>query len=238
MRTLITVLLSIVAIESNAQVQVLGVIKTIDNFNNAVIVCDGNSLTYGYRASDQATTSYPARIQQAAPFATDGTTVYNKGVNGQTTQQMIDDADTDIDPLYNGSVKSILVAWECGNDLYYNGDATAAYTRFVTYCQDRRAAGWKVIAVTLPYRDHSLDDGVTPGVSPAGDDDAAYNTKRLTINSNIVANWETFADGLANIATNPGLSSYNTTYYYDRIHFNDDGYQLVADLILPVILTL
>lgn len=230
------ILLLITSIACNAQVQVLGILKTPDLFANAVIVCDGNSLTYGHQASNPATTSYPARLQQAVPFSTNGTVVTNKGVNGQETQDMIDDAAADIDPLYNASVKSIVVAWEVGNDIYYNGDATAAYNRFVEYCQDRQAAGWKVIAVTVPYRDHSDCCG---GVTPAGDNDAAYTAKRLSVNASIVANWATFADGLADIADNANLSSYNTTYFSaDRIHLTDAGYQLVADLILPVILTL
>ena len=233
---LILVVAFLIAGCSEGKAQILGILKAPPAYNNAVVVCDGNSLTQGFMSTNPPTKSYPAVLQKLFPFNVNSGVVTNKGVGGQTTQQMIDDAATDIDPLYNGSVKSILVAWECGNDLYFNGDATGAYNRFVEYCQDRQAAGWIVIAVTVPYRDHSVTDG---GVSPAGDNDEVYNTKRLAINTNIVNNWETFANGLFDIAANSDFSSYNTTYFSsDRVHFNDSGYDLIAHLILPIILTL
>jgi lysophospholipase L1-like esterase len=205
------------------------------DFTSAVIVTDGNSLTAGYLASapDKA---YPARLALIDPFAADGATVTNKGIGGQTTQQMIDDATTDVDPLYNAGVKSVLVAWEMGNDLYFNADVSGAETRFASYCAARQAAGWKVVVCNLPARDHSVTNG---GVSPGGDSDAAYNTKRLSLNTWLAANWATFADGFVDLAADAAFTTFNSTYFNaDRVHLTDAGYQKVADLVAPVIVSI
>lgn len=207
-------------------------IVDVPDFTDAVIVADGNSLTEGYLASSPAA-SYPSRLAVKEPFASQGTTVTNKGVGGQTTQQMIDDATTDVDPLYNAEVRSVLVAWEMGNDLYFNGNVTGAETRFQSYCAARQTANWKVVVCNLPARDHSVTNG---GVSPAGDSDATYNTKRLALNAWLAANWATFADGFVDLAADAAFTVYNTTYFNsDHVHLSDAGYQKVADLVAPVI---
>lgn len=222
---------------ANAQTTyILGVPKSTSAFTNAVIVCDGNSVTYGFGSSDPATKSYPALLQGLAPFSYNGATVYNFGVNSATTQDMIDDAATQIDPLYTPGVKNILIALEVGNDIYFNGDAAAAYTRYVSYCNARRAAGFKVIAVTTAYREHSV---CCAGLTPFGDSDAAYDAKRLSANASIRANWATFADALFDFGANANFSSYNATYFIsDKVHESDAGYALEASLILPIILSL
>jgi lysophospholipase L1-like esterase len=198
------------------------------SLENAVIVCDGNSLTQGTGASNPATTSYPARIDASAGFET--ATIYNLGVSGQTTQQMIDDAVGQVNPLYNASVSNVLIAWEVGNDLYYNGNVSAAMSRFWSYCDARRAVGFKVIVVTCPPRDQA---------TTFGDNSAQYNTKLNEANALILSDYTSHADGVVDLASDSRFAGYNLTYYdADKVHFTDAGYQVIADLIKNRIINL
>jgi lysophospholipase L1-like esterase len=211
------------------------------DLTGAKLICDGNSLTKGDHASNELTTSYPAILQGLVNSY--GATVYNKGVNGQTTQQMEADAATDIYPLFASGVENILIPYEGGNDFYFNNiDATTTYNHLVTYCNNARAAAiaagkrLKIIIVTIPYRDAQF---VNSGYSSSGKSDADYNTQRLAVNALIMANFPTFADGVFDIASHSGFtqSTFLTGgyYYLDRIHQNDAGYSYFANQLLPVI---
>lgn len=186
-------------------------------FDSAVIVADGNSLTLGFQASNPSK-AYPARLHAKTPFLL--STIINKGVNGQTTLNMTADASTDIDPLYTAAARSIVIFWEMGNDYLFNGNnATNCFNNARTYCLGRKAAGWKVVAMTCPDR---------------GDIDS---TGRLAMNALLVANYHTFADALVDLAADTRLQDHtNLTYFNaDGIHLQDLGYQVVADLSDPVI---
>lgn len=218
------------------QQMILGYPKVSTSFNNAVIICDGNSLTYGFASSDPATKSYPARLQLLAPFNTNGATVYNFGVNSQTTPMMLSDVASQVDPLYTPGVKNIVIVLEGGNDIYFNGSATDAYDNLVEYCTDRRAVGFKVIITTVYAREHSACCG---GVTPFGDNDAQFESKRQTLNALIRANWEAFADALFDLDANADFETYNSTIFdADKVHLKDAGYQAHANLLPSIILGL
>lgn len=196
----------------------------VDEFVDSIIVCDGNSLTRG-----GGTTPYPQQVSERFPFSENGTLVYNKGVDGQTTPQMIADASTDIDPLYNASVKSVLIAWEVGNDIYFNGSVLNAYNNFVTYCNDRRLVGWKVIAISLTPRDQS---------TPFGDNSAQFEVKLQQANVLMLNNWIEFSDAIIDLRSDPRLATITLDYWNpDLVHLNAAGYQVVADLVMKKILT-
>lgn len=208
------------------------------NLTNAVIICDGNSLTYGDHASNQATTSYPAVLQTLVPFNTNGAVVTNKGVNGRTTPQMLANVTTGIDVLYNPAVTNIILVWEGTNDLANNTiNGTTAYNNLVSYCTTERAKGFKIVIATIIYRDQTI---IT---NPSGKSDSEFNTERLAANALIRANWTSFADGLMDLANEPGLMAYNPSdgfnyYYLDHVHLLDAGYARVAYLFKQKILTL
>jgi lysophospholipase L1-like esterase len=192
------------------------------DLNNSVMVFDGNSLTAGQGAS--AGMDYPSQlIALLTSSGVAGMETHNFGVSGQQTGSMIADAATQIDPLINVGVQNILFAWEIGNDIYYNGNAVNAENAFQTYCEARRAAGWKVIVFTCPPRNNT---------TPAGDDVATYNTKLSASNTWIRTNYASFADALVDLAADSRLSDYtNMTYYYtDGVHLSNNGYGVVAEL--------
>src|SRR6478735_900576 len=182
---------------------------------NSIIVCDGNSLTAGQGSSNVLTKSYPAVLASLAPFSTNGTVIYNKGVSAQTTLQMTADGTTDIDPLYNNRFTSIVIAWEGGNDIYFNGNATTAYTNYVAYMEARRAKGFRTVAFTCTPRNQTTSFGDNP---------TNYNIKLNTFNNLVRTNWPSFADFLVDPAVDSRLQGYSPTYYnVDGVHFTDAG---------------
>lgn len=191
----------------------------------AHLIFDGNSLTVG-----QGGSPYSSLI---TPFLnTDYTySLVNYGVGGQTTSAMLEDANTQVDTTSNISrEKNVVVCWEGINDIYFGATATQAYNNLVSYCTSRRAYGFKVVIVTLTPRQNTN----TPSFQ---------ETRRLEVNSLIRSNWTTFADALADVAADNRLGDYddclNTTYYTaDKVHMNNTGYTIVAQIVASAVNTL
>lgn len=183
-----------------------------DNLN---IVCDGNSLTQG-----QGGTPYHTYLQNSLQNAV----VQNFGVGGQTTTQMISDATAQIDTQIDVKKKNILIAWEIGNEVYYNGDVTTACNNFKAYCDARRTSGWqKIIVINCPPRKQSTQ---------FGDTESQYNTKLQQVNSWLNANYTTFADEIVDLAGDSRFQGYSLNVYNaDLAHFNSNGYSIIAEKI-------
>jgi lysophospholipase L1-like esterase len=192
------------------------------DLNNSRMVFDGNSLTAGQGSTGGLT--YPAQlITLLGGLGITGIYSQNLGVGGQTTENMASDASTQVDTLINSSVSNILFAWEIGNDIYFNGDVSAAQTAFQNYCTARRSAGWdKIIVIGLTPRNQSTS---------FGDDITAFNTKLQSADTWLKANYGTFADAFVDIRADSRLSDYtNGAYYVDGIHYTNAGYGVVAEL--------
>lgn len=188
------------------------------------VIYDGNSLTFGLQSTGG--NNYPTYAQGILGSSYLG---YNTGVTSQTTAQMISDAAVQIDLERDAVLWSdqIVVCWEGTNDLYFGASAATAYSNIVTYCQARQAAGFKVVVGTILPRSN-VGTPVT------------FETDRQTVNTNIRNNWATFADGLADIAADSRIGDAgdetNTTYYSaDLVHLNNTGYQIVGEIVAPVI---
>ena len=190
------------------------------------IICAGNSLTVGYHLDSPATQAYPAQLDT---FYHDSNTVLNEGVNGITTEQMEPLINSDITAHYDSTKKNVVIAWEIGNDIFWDGaTAKAAVDSFVIYCNNVHAAGFKVYAVTLPYRNnYFMGYPVTPG----GDDSTAYTEKIKSVNTMLRNRWTTFASGLIDVAANKAFKQYSAQYYLsDHVHLSAAGYTVVASL--------
>lgn len=104
------------------------------------IICHGNSHTAGEGASSTST-RWTAMMQTFMPLAGTGVTVINSGIPGQSTSEMIDNAPTAVDAHLDPTKLNILFGQEGGNEMAANGrNATAAHTKWVQYCNARRAA--------------------------------------------------------------------------------------------------
>jgi lysophospholipase L1-like esterase len=186
------------------------------------LLCDGNSITYG-TGSTGGTNGWPVQI--ASMLNNGGALgwyIVNNGVAGQTTPQMDTQASpgggaqtTDIRLGWYG--KTIVTGWEVTNDLATNNvSAAIGYSNLVTFFNHRRAANAAaklVVATVLPAN-------IITGVN---------ETSRQTINTNIRANWASFADALVDVAAIAQLQDPNNTIYFaDGTHPTDAGYALIA----------
>ncbi len=191
-----------------------------------LILFVGNSLTWG-AGIQPGVTEGPANpgnyVNQAAALLPSGVRIQNLGVNGRTTPQMAADAAI-VDSQYSDrNTANIVVAWEIGNDIQLGATATDAYSHFADYCAARKAAGWAVVALTVPPR-HS------PAMPLGFNDAVAYD------DTEIRANWGAWADGLADVAADPRLlDPANGTYFEDGIHLTAAGYGVVASIVAPVV---
>lgn len=197
--------------------------------NGLVVVCHGNSLTAGGFGLP-AGTPYPTLLNtDLGQHITAGQyTVHNKGTGGIDTDTMEAQAAAQVDVLIEQGKTNVLVFWELGNDLYGNGNVTTCYNNAVTYCQNRVAAGWKVIVCTTTPRD-------TGGNTFFGDTPEEYNVKLKQLNALIRLNWQTqgLGERLCDLEIDTRLSYPNTTYYTsDLIHLRQAGNEVVRDLIL------
>lgn len=134
------------------------------------------------------------------------------------------DAATQIDAYRQAGRPNIVIVLEGTNDLGMLQDATAVYDNLVAYCNARRAAGFKVVIGTIP-----------PSVFFNG----VQETRRQTVNTNLRANWATFADALADFAADSRLSNnLNSTYYTDGTHWTQAGCQAAAEIVAMALITL
>jgi hypothetical protein len=118
--------------------------------------------------------------------------------------------------------RNILMVWLGTNDLTdtsTTADATNLYNTLVSYCRTARAAGFRVIPFTMTPR-------------YAGTFEAQA---RPQFNALIRANWQTFADGLADVGndatigqTGQNPTSGSNTYYNDGVHINPTGGAIIA----------
>ena len=191
------------------------------------IVCDGNSLTYGYEVP--ADSSYPSQLSETSPFSTNGTVVYNLGVSGQSTIDMINDYGTQVAPLYTSNPASVLVAWELTNDLYNTGNADTVINRMVRFCQMGQATGFDVVVMTAIARK-------IVGTTTGGDDQSSFDTKLAIVNSYIKLNYLSFANSM--VPLDETFTDFNNTTYYkaDGVHLKPFWYGVVCNLLIPQLL--
>jgi lysophospholipase L1-like esterase len=226
------------------------------DFTNANLRFDGNSWTnYGEPCfpgeSYGAGAKYPNQLMALSPWNSNGATMVNLATSGQTTEQMIDGgacamdgsgvrpaATTFIDSGLEEGRPNILVAIEGGNELFFKDktiNEAETYASLVDYYTARRAAGWKVVAGTILYREWT-----GASVTPGGDTWPEYNAKVDNINALIRANWATFADALADINAAPELDDPTDLTYYvsDQVHPNGAGRAVIASIVSAAILTI
>lgn len=194
-------------------------VQSVPQIIPIVAACDGNSLTRGAGTG----IAYPTQLATSSIYS-----VVNRGMDSQTTQMMTADAAMDIDPYAAiANIRPVVVAWEIRNDMFLNSiTRAAAYTNFKNYCLARKAAGFKVVAVTL-------------AASIAG---GTWNeTERLAINA--LMRTETLGvywDALADVGGDAAFQDYaNLTYYSgDNVHHTGAAKAIIAALVKAAIATL
>lgn len=180
------------------------------DLTNANIVVDGNSLSLS--------SLWPSDLAALSPFSTNGSTVTSVAVGAQTTTNMLSDATTQVDTLIASGKPNIVIAWEIINDLYFGASVATAKANIETYCSGRQAAGFKVVVVNaLPTQRANL-----------ADDLATTQAKLEEMNAWMAASYRGFADALLDTRAIPGLETWSSTYFYDNVHINSAGDDLIA----------
>ena len=175
------------------------------------IVFMGDSLTLG--TSEGGEGSYPnqTRLLLDGPYD-----FVNLGTVSEQMWKMVSDAPEEVDPYFDARRQSnICVVWGGANDLTWTLP-TDTYAQARAFWAGRRAAGFKVVVVT---------------VIDAGSIDYAT---RLAFN-NLVKSDPSLYDGLIDAGSTPELgaqnANLNSTYYQaDHIHLTDAGNTIVARL--------
>lgn len=203
---------------------------------DTIIVCDGNSLTFG--AGSTGGNTYPAQLYTAlgggstrgiepGPSGARGNgnptnTVLNFGVSGQTSANMIADASQQIDvPWYNATAyprRRILVCGEGTNDIANSGlTAAQAWASLQSYCRARLAAGWYVIACTTLTWSGANE-------TTRGDYNNLIKAGTVGVDFSAYCDWDT-----------AGVVGGD---YVDVYHLNNTGYGKLAALLAPQIAAL
>lgn len=201
------------------------------SLNNGVIVCDGNSLTEG---GQDGGSNYPTLL--AADLTARGVTgasVSNFGVGGQTTLQMASDAAAQVDSQYNAAKRCICVAWEVRNHIGQNKDTIGivdtAVNAFWSYCDARRAAGWKVVALSIPRSEYTGTDAwIIEQVNRLYDE----------ANGRLFNEWRAHCDAFIDVRADSRIASPNAAYYFDGLHYRQNGYQIIADMVAHALLSM
>jgi len=215
------------------------------------IIMDGNSLTT-YSGSGGGNPSH--RMFKRCLYELAALNKYpialNYGIGGQATAAMIADFATQITPKLNPAcTNNIYIPWEITNDFRSNGNTATAISNYWQLCDDAKAAGFTVIAVTMVARDFTGNG--------AGLTETQYNLGMDTINQAIRTDYASHSDYLCDI-TDANLwldrSSYasdalyntaistivnNGTYYLDGTHLMNAGYDIVGnnlkDVLSPIV---
>jgi hypothetical protein len=114
--------------------------------------------------------------------------------------------------------RNVDVIFEATNSLNITQSGRAAYEKLVTLSQMRRALGNKTVVTTCMPRGDSAFGG--------------FEAARQYFNALVRANWQSFADGLADLAADSRLSTPTDTTYFnaDKLHLNSAGYAVAAQI--------
>lgn len=181
------------------------------------IVFDGDSRTIG------TTSPYPTQMMVLSGMVAKNYGWWNSGVSGQTVSDFAADAAAEIDAQYRTPLGShqICIVWGGVNDANAGASAATIYSRLQAYWAARRAAGWKVIAVTEI-------DAQDAGRNAVGWHSTLYPALNVLIKSDA-----TLYDAVVDLGADSRLQdATNTTYFNaDKVHLTDTGYGVVASLV-------
>lgn len=210
--------------------------EMIEGSFDKLLILDGNSHTVAQFGK------YMRNLETG--LIVSGWDFVNVGVSGQTLTQMEADAATEVDTLYDaGNLKNIVVVREAVNEFKQNG-YTGLATAYQTYCENRQAAGFQVVAA------HMWASG--SGGNVDGYSQETFDLKTDEFNRWLDDNWEDFADALvaspielfdyrSNYASDADYSTAmdalraDSTYHYDTTHLTEVGYGLWKSLLLTAV---
>ena len=190
--------------------------------SDPIIAFVGDSLTQGLAV----TNPYPSLMVVPSQY-----TKVNLGTNSRTISSIYQQADTTVNNnLGQNLTDDIIVVWAGTNDMWggQGSSPQQAYESLRAFCLYERSLGEKVVVLTMVSR---MNNVYVTG-----------ETMRNQYNALIRANWSTFADGLADVGGDSRIGQdgdyANLTYFADGAHMTQAGYQVVANILQPILDTL
>jgi len=210
------------SIKNNAQQVVVNPLSNKD----VVMVFDGDSLTLGtYNSDNDIPQYYPKEVSNYYDGIVATKEFYSYGVNAQTTQQMISDANSQIYPLAITGKLNILLAWEDTNSIDLGRTAQENFDDFITYFQGAKTAGFQHCFLITGYYPR------TPYVErfTLAKRDEQHSFFELVKNTDInTVPWDYHID-LRDAPNIGGVREQSQNgYFTDYFHLNIIGYDEVA----------
>ena len=189
-------------------------------FRPGVVVWDGGSIMAG-NGADRGY-EFPVQTLAVVPRVCRSFVSYTSGAR---IADMLADAPNEVDARYDARADLNLCLLLAGGGDFRDGrDAASLYAAVRTYCLERRAAGFRVIVLTVLPSDRS----------------ATFDALRLAYDAMLRDGWAEFADGLADIAADPRIGETGDEldrqfYNPDARHPNNAGNAVMAAVTAPVV---
>jgi hypothetical protein len=189
-------------------------------FRPGVVVWDGGSIIAGHGADrgyefPVQTLAVVPRVCRSFVSVTSGARIADMLAEGPVEVDARHDARADL---------NLCLVLAGGGDFRAGVGAAEEYAAVRTYCLERRAAGFRVIVLT-----------VLPSDRPE-----TFDVVRLAYNAMVRDQWPEFADGLADIAADPRIGETGDQldrqfYKVDALHPNNAGNAVMAAVTAPVV---
>jgi len=189
-------------------------------FRPGVVVWDGGSIIAGHLADPGY--EFSAQTLALVPRVCDS---YVSATGGAKIADMIAEGPTEVDARYEKHADlDLCVVQAGGGDFRLGRSAAYVYGSVRTYCEARRAAGFRVLVVTT-----------LPAADPP-----TFEATRLAYDAMLRDGWSAFADGLVDIAADPRIGDtgdeFDAQFYQaDQLHLTDAGYGVMASVAAPVL---
>jgi len=189
-------------------------------FNPGVLVWDGGSIAGGSGGSPGM--GFSEQTMRLVPHPC---VSYESSSRHALIADMLSEAATQVDARYDSrGDQDVCVVMAGAGDIGSDREPADIYDGLVRYCLGRRAAGFRVVVVTLLPRCRPLH----------------FETDRTQLNGLIRDGWTAFADGLADVAADARIGDHGDNLdrrYYrpDAIHPNAGGYGVMAAATAPVL---
>jgi lysophospholipase L1-like esterase len=194
------------------------------NGDTVIIVCIGDSVTYGDLGTGRATTPYPLRLQATlrSYYNNNNITVINKGVNGRKSGVGLSNFQTDV---VEENADLVIIMF---------GINDASGTSSITPIEDFKTNISDMIDIAIDNQIQVLILPTTPTSNTAfGENNKKiYNYGRAAIEvaQKYNVNYLDITHKLYEIYNNKDYSVYDLQNY-DYAHFTQTGYHLLGDLI-------
>ena len=189
-------------------------------FRPAEVVWDGGSIISGHGADPGF--EFPVQTLAMVPRAC---TSYVSWTGSAKIADMMAEAPSEVDARYDPSADlNVCLVQVGGGDFRRGSTAAEVFDALRTYCLERRAAGFRVLVLT-----------VLPSNRPE-----TFEAIRLAYDAMLRDGWDAFADGLVDVAADPRIGDTGDEldgqfYLGDQLHLTNAGDAVMASIAAPVL---